>query len=365
MGLLDKVKNLFTDEEIIEEEEEDTVKIREVKKEEPEETKEHKLPTFMREKIEKEEKKENKEPNFALDEEEKIESPKNISKVELSDNTTKDEEEKKFKFPIEFEESDFIETRSSRKTTRLREEPNNEDKQKNPMHETVISKETKVAKLYKDKKTEKEEERKFKATPIISPVYGVLEKNYQADEVLNTTDNYEKQRPSKNVDFDSVRKKAYGSLAEDIKENLMCENCEYLKEVKECHKRRSKEQKENTENELMYDIIEENNEEENDITLETATENYYDYGKEYEHPTINNSYVDEQSEKVITEHIENNKEEKNKKEVPPVKSRINLLSTLKKSIGDEEEKQEDKKNLELTDDLFNLIDSMYEERDEK
>ena len=43
MGLLDKVKNLFTDEEIIEEEEEDTVKIREVKKEEPEETKEHKL----------------------------------------------------------------------------------------------------------------------------------------------------------------------------------------------------------------------------------------------------------------------------------------------------------------------------------
>ena len=51
MGLMDKFKNLFTDEEEIEEEE--TVKIKEVKKEE---TKEHKLPTFMREKIEKEEK---------------------------------------------------------------------------------------------------------------------------------------------------------------------------------------------------------------------------------------------------------------------------------------------------------------------
>ena len=63
--------------------------------------------------------------------------------------------------------------------------------------------------------------------------------------------------------------------------------------------------------------------------------------------------------------------EQPKKEIPPVKSSINLLSTLKKSMGDEEsthsvvkeEKKEKKeKNLELTDDLFNLIDSMYDER---
>ena len=54
MGLMEKFKNLFTDEEIIEEEDE-PVKIKEVKKE-VEKTKEHKLPTFMREKIEKEEK---------------------------------------------------------------------------------------------------------------------------------------------------------------------------------------------------------------------------------------------------------------------------------------------------------------------
>ena len=51
MGLMEKFKNLFTDEEVIEEDE--PVKIKEIKKEE---TKEHKLPTFMREKIEKEEK---------------------------------------------------------------------------------------------------------------------------------------------------------------------------------------------------------------------------------------------------------------------------------------------------------------------
>ena len=50
MGLMDKFKNLFTDEEIIEEDEDEKVEIKEVKKEEK-----SKLPTFMREKIEKEE----------------------------------------------------------------------------------------------------------------------------------------------------------------------------------------------------------------------------------------------------------------------------------------------------------------------
>lgn len=50
MGLMDKFKNLFTDEEIVDEEDEnESIEIKEIKKEE-----EHKLPTFMREKIERE-----------------------------------------------------------------------------------------------------------------------------------------------------------------------------------------------------------------------------------------------------------------------------------------------------------------------
>ena len=56
MGLMDKFKNLFTDEEIIDEEENESIEIKEIKKEE-----EHKLPTFMREKIEKEESSEDSE----------------------------------------------------------------------------------------------------------------------------------------------------------------------------------------------------------------------------------------------------------------------------------------------------------------
>lgn len=397
MGLLDKVKNLFTDEEIIEEEENDTVNIREVKKEEPKikEENENKLPTFMREKIEKEEyvnKTLSPHPDFALNEEKNpnitISSPK-ISKVEISNNVNPQPiDNNKFKFPIEFEDSDFIETRSrsSRNNVTKRE-----DKEVRVIKEKIIkdppkNKEPKVAELYKDKKTEKKVTKKFKATPIISPVYGVLDKNYQAEDVAqNTIDNFERQRPSKNVDFDSVRKKAYGSLVDDIKENLMCENCEYLKEAKECRYKYPNKDELPTEDNLMYDILNDENETvSEDITLETATENYYDYGVEYEPINTSNNYLQEQEEyqKEISQEVKiiNNMDEykpRNKiKEVPPVKSKINLLSTLKKSAGDSTENSEEvninnnfednknNSNLELTDDLFSIIDSMYEERND-
>ena len=68
--------------------------------------------------------------------------------------------------------------------------------------------------------------------------------------------------------------------------------------------------------------------------------------------------LDDSEEKIVV----NNSEEKTIRSIPPVKSSINLLSTLKKSMG--EEIQPEKKNLELTDDLFNLIDSMYDERND-
>ena len=57
MGLMDKFKNLFTDEEIVDEEDEnESIEIKEIKKEE-----EHKLPTFMREKIEREQQEKERE----------------------------------------------------------------------------------------------------------------------------------------------------------------------------------------------------------------------------------------------------------------------------------------------------------------
>lgn len=60
------------------------------------------------------------------------------------------------------------------------------------------------------KKEEKQEKAKFKPSPIISPVYGILDKNYTPDEITSRKDSAN----SRTLDVDSVRKKAFGSLEE-------------------------------------------------------------------------------------------------------------------------------------------------------
>lgn len=381
MGFMDKFKNLFTDEEIIEEDINDPIEIKEIKKEEEP----SKLPTFMRERLETEEEPsfkknlrfntedEDFETNFNIKKEPKLEPILLEEDPKKTENFSKEMEEKSsFRFPLEFSDDDFIETRSRHKMhTQNMEKPSNIDKQDiiKPSREIKEKQEhiksskketTKVAELYKEKK---QETKKFKATPIISPIYGVLNKNYNSDEVACVKgENLEEKRHSKNVDFDSVRKKAYGNLSKEIKENLMCENCEYLKEAKECQKMKEKEIEDN----LVYEAINDDEREEeydyySNITLDEATENYYDYGVEYEKKAISSQHNNEDNI-LINNHEDNTEEDYNKKSIPPVKSSINLLSTLKKSMGEEE--VEEKKNLELTDDLFNLIDSMYDERND-
>ena len=75
---------------------------------------------------------------------------------------------------------------------------------------------------YKTKKQIDEQKPKtFKPSPIISPVYGILDKNYKVDDietkkVIPTTVYYENHEPT----IDEVRKKAYGTLEDDIETTL-------------------------------------------------------------------------------------------------------------------------------------------------
>ena len=402
MGLMDKFKNLFTDEEYEEEEIEEPVKIKEIKKEKKEE---NKLPTFMREKIEKEEKEPQQKSlhqeasnisDFSINKD--IINDSIMDSVNMNENASNEshnvennvqkpvEQNKKFKFTIAFEDSDFTDISRVSRQARNKKVPSKLEREHEvspakPKQVTKpLKKEPKVSELYKEKKPKKEkEEKKFKATPIISPIYGVLDKNYKKEELEpNSGDNYELQRPSKNVDFDSVRKKAYGSLVEDIKNNMMCQNCEYLKKAKAC-------KKEISEDNLMYEALCERNTETfeedikeiperevKDVTLDEATENYFDYGVEYEKATPPKDEVSDNVKILNHDYQDVSTPPKKNNTIPPVKSSINLLSTLKKSMGDEETNSSNtdgdtnKKNLELTDDLFNLIDSMYDEgKDDK
>lgn len=157
MGLFDKLKNVF-----IEEEDEYTPPI-----------------------VTKEERKVEKvEPTVEV----KIKET-----IPVSDNTFSDRElldtNDKFKFPIIFEEDDFKEERKKNKSINVLE-------REHTKHEPEIKKEVKST-----KKT-------FKPSPVISPVYGVLDKNYSKEDI-GTKDGLLNDYDTK-VDIDYVINKAYG-----------------------------------------------------------------------------------------------------------------------------------------------------------
>lgn len=158
----------------------------------------------------------------------------------------------------------------------------------------------------------------FKPTPIISPIYGILDKNYTKEEVVDKkpTSSYVSR---KNVDLDSIRKKAYGGL-DPLDELSSSYNDDPEEEVKE--------------DDLLYDMTEDNTMPAVDkVTIADAEEYFEDLGLEY-----NIDYKDVRYEKATGRR------------------------TSTKPNKKEEEVVEEEANLE--DNLFDLIDSMYEEGEE-
>ncbi len=179
MGLFDKVKSLFTEE--VEEEEEQPIKKEVIKVEIP-------SPNEKKEEV----KKESEEPiSKSIDENDNF---FNDDKEEFSIRTDNN-------FPF-FDDEEFS---SFDKKSKKREE-----RKKNTYKET-----------YKEKKEVynpiKEEKRVFKPSPIISPVYGILDKNYQREEIKSKSVNHYN---SKEATVDEIRNKAYGTLEDDIETTL-------------------------------------------------------------------------------------------------------------------------------------------------
>lgn len=374
MKLLDKIKDLFmdevTDDDEIELEEEESTK------EEYKEPVKNELPKVMRDTINKEEKLDLKIRPRELVKEEKDEIKSDISR-------------KKFSFPVDIESD--LPSRNSRnkindelinKSTLPKEEKKVvkrdtpiENVHSNNINVLNLEKETtrKVAELYSRKIEDKNIKPKFKASPVISPVYGVLDKNYTKEEVKERTDdNITMKRPSKKVDFETVRKKAFGNLADDIKDNLLCENCELYKEVKKISALK--------EDDLLYDMtVDDDEDKEKEVTIEKAYDDYEEFGVAYE-PKVEKKkpVLEETSEIKLDDIIKNNNESPLEKE---------SFSSIKNKVDDEEydnkevkvidnvnivqEKEENlevpsrtekKKDEKVDEDFFKLIDSMYKER---
>lgn len=216
-----------------------------------------------------------------------------------------DEEPPIKKKPIIFDDEDFIE-------------------------DFVPEKETKEHVLYGgvQKKEPYVEKKKFAPSPIISPVYGVLTKNYQKEDFeehgKKDLDHLFIDERKKKITFDSVRQKAYGDLTEEIEQTM---------EMNAKKKEQKEEQKS-----LLYDMEEEEDKgpKVESVTMGDAEEYFKDLGLEY-----NVDYIDASKS-------HKSRSEKNKK----------LQDEVKEETKEIQEDVEEKN-------LYDLIDMMYDSKEEE
>ena len=309
MGFIDKLKNVFFEE--VDEDDDDNV---------------DEVPLKLAKKIEipkrKErviEKNENVDEDFFSDEknirsskvQKYIAPQEEQSQVEDVDNETINN-----KIPMMFEEEDFFDNtyredvKEEVKPIITREERLEKRElyqgKKEPSYVESVSKPytNTSAKSYYDNK----ESKGFKPSPIISPIYGVLDKNYRKEEVVTKKDS-KPINSYRKVDLDSVRNKAFGNDEEKVE----------VKEEKKVKVEIKQEEK------TLYDVNK-SKPDVDKITLAEADEYYNDLGLAY-----NVDYNDS--------------------------SRSNVNTRTKRYHEDKQDENEG------NDNLFDLIDLMYNKED--
>ena len=315
MKLLDKLKNALFEEEYVEVEEKQEVK----KKEKP----------IAKKIIIDDKPKKTPVKEDLIVEEEKKESPNRDFKFKaiLDDDFINLEHEKKE------EKTPKVESKMEGKNR----EPKRETKEKRPLYQGEKKKEEKniygsnldkEIKIHEYGGYEKQKEKKeFHPSPIISPIYGVLDQNYKKDDIvtkkeIRITSSYK----SKNIDVDSVREKAYGNT-DDIFEEELTSNKKHDEEPIETDEL---DDFEITEEESLLDISAENTPSVAKVTMGDAEEYYSDLGLEY-----NIDYKDASHEKATGRRTD---------------------------LKDFKEDDYQKEDTSIEDNLFDLIDSMYDEK---
>ncbi len=343
MGLLEKLKNTFFEEEYVEVEEKPKV-VKEVRKEVPKEKEEKRVHINLEKpKILRSEKSEKSEKVVSVPKEEDVivEVPKTVA-AEIQEAPVKEPtlEEKTLKRETNFgyfDDTDFLDFPEEVYT-----EP--------PKPKRKITPEVSVekTKLYDNPSyantqgttSTKEARPAFKPTPIISPIYGILDKNYTKEEALPKKE----VKPSsyvsrKNADLDSVREKAFGSLAGDF-------GLTAAGDAETVSKENAPEDDFEVEDHLLYDMSDEDKTPSVDkVTLQDAEEYFQDLGLEY-----NIDYKDAKLEKATGRRV----------------SRTPKLSEIEEeevSVSEEKVDKHKEKSTSLEDNLFDLIDSMYEEKE--
>ena len=216
----------------------------------------------------------------------------------------------------------------------------------------------------------------FKPSPIISPIYGILDKNYRKEDVVSKKEVRLSSSYSRaNINVDDIRDKAYGKrYTEETTPEVETKPVAEVKQMPAAF-----EVEEEDEN-LLVDLTDEKKPEVKEITVGDAMEYYHDLGLEYnvdyvdasnKNPakkkaddleedikdTIDNS-PEVEDEPVIERTMEIPQEElEPKEEVQEVKEEP-VVEEKKEEVVEEESTTSDD-----DDNLFDLIDSMYKEED--
>ena len=309
MSFMNKVKNFFYED--VEEEVEET------KKEEPEK----KFNPF---------KKEAKVEDNTVEIEEtpidvKQEANNDLSERELF------KAERTFNFPMDMGDEIFD-----------NEEEKEEPRVETPVRREPVREQTYTRSIYhnisREEPKKEEPKKKFKPSPVISPVYGILDKNYTVDDVVDADKTKEFSLDKKIVDFDSVRNRAYKDLDEELEKTMN--------------------------NDIFYNLDEEDTTNEEDdlrteepsviITYDEIEEQPVAEAKEVEFKEA--EVKEEISEVEETPVIEPKVEEEPEEDIAPD---VKIETPKKKTKKTKETKKEEK------EDLFNLIDNMYNEDEEE
>ena len=272
MGVLDKVRDFFYDDE---------EEFEEVKKKPSKHNKDKKEKIKI---IDKEDKKELK-----------------VEKQDISERELF-KAERTFNFPFD------VDDEVKEETKKIEVEEIKEEVKQNTFKETKPLSIRNYTKYEKEKEVE-EESKKFKPTPVISPIYGILDKNYKKEDLL-INDNKKSSGEEKKLDYETVRKRAYSNM--------------YEKE-------------EGDSKGIFFNLDEDNKKEENDE--EEVKIIYNDVDEE-----IEKDFIDDKN-KTIGEKIEE----------------------YEKSLEKETDNETDEDILSETkeQDLFNLIDNMYNSDDDE
>ena len=348
MGLLDKVKNLFTEE--IEEEEMPIRK--EVKRVEIQQPKVTRVETLNTERpVQRVE--------LPRREEERNIDTKHESRDFVSESSALNKEEN-FKFPIYFDDKDFedLPKQKAKKETK-----------------PVVKKESAYhgASPVKIEATKK----KFKVSPVISPVYGVLDKNYNKDDIRIKTEKTPKRSYfDDKLTVDDIRNKAYGTLEDDLENTLFASQNEPTTKEPINSGIDIFEEIENTN--AVSTPISNNDLLMHDITFEKETVTV-EIPKEENVSSSLEEELEKQKQKIdeLSKYINSIQTEAEHLEPEVLKEENNIIDEIveedkieepqeeiKINEPVEEIKEEENKKEAEEGDLFSLIDSMYEKRED-